>query len=89
MALTGTLGRSILDAVATDWPTDDLLLFWRAAAAYNIRCDDKGNDAKNAAARQRMKDFLANEAHRTMDAKSVNMMRKFLDNIERCSAESR
>jgi hypothetical protein len=60
-----------------------MLLFWRAAAAYNIRCDDKSNNAKNAAAQQRMKDFLANEAHRTMDAKAVNMMRKFLGNIER------
>jgi hypothetical protein len=71
----------ILDAIATDWPEDDVVLFWRAAAAYNVWTDEKADVSKKAAARQRMTAFLANESHRSMDAESVRMIRGFLQEL--------
>jgi hypothetical protein len=71
----------ILDAIATDWPEDDVVLFWRAAAAYNVWCDEKSSAPKKAAARKRMGAFLANEAHRSMDSESVRMIRSFLQDL--------
>jgi len=70
---------AMLDAIATDWPEDDIVLFWRAAAAYNIWCGEKTNAGKKAAAHGRMTAFLGNTSHRTMDARSVNMIREFRD----------
>jgi hypothetical protein len=71
----------ILDAIAIDWPEDDEVLFWRAAAAYNIWCDEKTKEPKKDAARERMGAFLANEARRTMDSESVRMIRTFLEHL--------
>ena len=71
----------ILDAIATDWPEDDVVLFWRAAAAYNTWCGNKGDSSRKTLARQRMTAFLDNEPHRTMDTRSVSMIREFLGSI--------
>jgi hypothetical protein len=71
----------ILDAIATDWPEDDVVLFWRATAAYNVCSDEKASPSKKAAARQRMNAFLVNESHRSMDAESVRMIRSFLQDL--------
>ncbi|MGA2678729.1 MAG: hypothetical protein ABSF37_05425 [Sedimentisphaerales bacterium] len=72
---------AILDAITTDWPTDDSVLFWRAAAAYNWWSDHKKEESMKTMARDRMTAFLDNGAHRTMDARSVNMIREFRDSI--------
>lgn len=72
----------ILDAIAADWPEDDVVLFWRAAAAYNVWSDEKSDASKKAGASQRMRQFVGNESHRTMDSDSVCMMRDFLQNVE-------
>lgn len=73
---------SILDATATDWPTNDEVVFWRAAAAYNIWHDDKTNQTNATAARSRINDFLNNRQHRKMGEDAVSHMVKSLRELE-------